>query len=248
MARYLLASTSAFDNTFDSTFADQVQRMRGSIGGATFQKIGTTFSIRHRSVPTDKKRIRQTAQRQRFSVVQQFWRTLDSLEKATFEDQVGDYARVDSLGNVYEISGLNLQNVSNSNAVNQAEPLITNLPSPSSPPAIAYDQTEVELVTELITLETTPSILPLTHSLRIFATRPLTAGLLYPSEAFVFMGNVPAGSAPNNLNFFPAYKDRFGISQNDAGLVFYITLHFVSVSTLQPDLTVYGVSLPFALT
>jgi len=248
MARYLLASTSPFDNTFDSTFADQVQRVRGSIGGATFQKIGTTFSIRHRSVPTDKKRIKQTAQRQRFSVVQQFWRTLDSLEQSSFNDQVGDYARVDSLGNVYEISGLNLQNVSNSNALNQNEPFITTLPLPTSPPAIAYLFTEVQLISEIITLQTSPSLLPATHSLRIFTTRPLTEGLLYPSENYVFMGNVPAGTDPSLLNFFPEYQDRFDVYPGYEGLVFYVTLHFVSVTTLQPDLTVYGVSLPFALT
>ena len=240
MARYSPAESSTFDETFDETFQDSFTRVRGSFGGATFQKIGTSFAIRHRAGIVNKRTARQTQSRNRFEFVQGIWRELSPTEKASYVDQAVNYPRTNSIGEVYTFSGINLQNAVNTNAQTQGEPIITTMPAPQPPPAIDLDTPVYHLATEEFFIETNPSVLPGTHSMLIYATRPVSPGELTNQSMFIYMIGVPPGQAPNNFNFFTEYVQRFAPNENNVGQLIHVALQFVSNVSFMSGLTIYG--------
>lgn len=244
MAKYLLASSSTFDSTFDETFTVPGTRRRGSIGGATFQKIGSVYCIRHRSVPTDKKRERQTAQRQRFDVFQKFWRTLDSMEKQSFSDEAPSFPRTDSLGNVYEISGINLQQSSNTFLHAADQPPITEAKPPAVFPNFTIVSLQITIDTQDFDLVTNPAIVPAGYSMFIYATRPVSPAQLTPTTTFFLLGVLPAGSNTTMINPYATYEDMVGSLSSSAGLVVGVSLQLLDLDTGQPGTTVYSLSPP----
>lgn len=233
---------STFDSTFDLTFTGQGDRVRGSQGGSTFQKIGTSFAIRHRAGLCNKRTSRQTHSRNRFHGVQSFYRTLDESEQLSFVDETANYERVDSLGQVYTMSGINLQNSVNTNANTNNQAPVTSMPAPQPPPAIAFDFANINLTIGAMDVITFPQVLPSTHSMLVFATRPVNAGQLANENLFVFLGVVPPSADTADYNWLPVYEATFGVNQNNVGQIFGVSLQFVSQVTFMTGLTITATS------
>jgi hypothetical protein len=237
-------SESTFDSTFDSTFVGEGMRQRGSSGGATFQKIGVNYAIRHRVPIVNKRTSRQTHSRNRFESIQQFWRTLDSGEKQTFADEVANYPRTDSLGNEYLIQPINLQNIVNTNAETQGLPRLTEMEPPQPPPAISFDFAAIDISGQAMDIITTPQVLPGTHSMLIYVTRPVSPGQLSPGVPFVYLGMVPPSTDTAAFNYFAAYRDLFGVDSTNIGQIFHVVLQFISQVNFMSGLSIYANSEP----
>ncbi len=106
-----------------------VNRISGSRKGITIQKAGTNFIIRKRAVLVQKRSVKQSFAKSLLASRSQGWRTLSAAQQATWLAQVGNYTRVDSLGNVYNILATPLQTGTNINAeLNSSAPLTSGSP------------------------------------------------------------------------------------------------------------------------
>lgn len=240
MAIYKLKATSTFDSTFDSTFQDQVVRIRGSLGGATFQKIGTSFAIRHRAVPVQKRSPRQSVQKARFQALQSFWRSLDAMQKDTFRDQAINYPRTDSLGNVYTISGINMQQSSNTNLSNAGRVIQSSISAPVSYPDFSVEDNDINVSIEGMAVPITPSVVPSGFDLFVYVTRPLSPGQLSANEIFKLLAVIPEGVDTSALNFWATYLSIWGDPTDQVGNLFFTAHQLMALSNGVHGTTVFA--------
>lgn len=105
----------------------------GSIGGVTFQRAGSQFILRIRNAPVDKRSIAQLNQRQRFAALSSQWRDRSNPEKNSFQAEVTNYPREDSLGNPYFQPANALFLGSNLNLTTTEAAAVTTMPAPAAP-------------------------------------------------------------------------------------------------------------------
>lgn len=70
----------------------------GSVAGSTYSRNASGAYIRNRSVPTNPNTLSQQAARASFGSGSGVWRSLNTVSKQTFADQVVNYPYVDKLG------------------------------------------------------------------------------------------------------------------------------------------------------
>lgn len=219
MARYLL--------TFGT------DRFAGSRGGSTFQKSGTTYVIRKRNVPVQKKSESQTQKQNQFSSVQQNWRSLDPLDKDTFQNESINYPRTDSLGNTYYITGQNLQASSNINLVQSDQPQITEMPAAVVFPPFAIFESGLYITAQLFECAIDINPIPAGFALQIFASRYLTSDSPSQPIQFKLITSLSPGTDQTGNNYFNQYVEVFGLSPS-MGFQYLATMcTLVSIATGQ---------------
>lgn len=227
MARYLLV--------------EDVDRPRGSIEGATFQRCGKVFAIRKHNVPTDKKRIPQTGSRNKFEHVQTRFRNLSSIEKESFADEAINYPRTDSLGNEYVLSAINLQNSSNTNLINAGQPVINTMPGPVVFPSLDVNNIFVRYAFNSAEFELNTAFVPAGFSLFVFSAVPQSPGvdsmLINSLKLFKIF---PAGG-DTSANIFTDYIAVFGANPYPVGSKVFGAFQFMSNDTGQKSEIVYHV-------
>jgi hypothetical protein len=240
MARYLLKSVSTFDETFDSTFQDLVPRILGSRGGATFQRLGSTFAIRYRRVPIHHRSLEQTAARNRFESIQSRWRTLSGPDKGTWIMQAPNFPRTNSLGQPYEISGINLQQSSNSFLHYAGRPLLDEAQPPVAVPSFTIDNFVLVESIPALQLSIDPDEVPIGFTMMVYMTRYTSPGQLTPGQPFRFMGALSPGATPSLVNWIDPFVDFAGSPADKIGQQIFATVHFLSDVTGQPGVSVSG--------
>lgn len=229
MARYLLV--------------EDVDRPRGSIEGATFQRCGKVFAIRKHNVPTDKKRIDQTGCRNKFEHVQTRFRDLSAIEKESFADEAINYPRTDSLGNEYIISAINLQNSSNTNLLNAGQSEINSMPGPVVFPPFTIATLQLSTGLSQYNIITDPNPVPAGFDLLIYASIPSSPGVAGVSNVYKLLGVVSAGINTSDIDHFQSYVQLFGDLSNQVGRRVFVLLRYLSIATGQVSLNVIGDSL-----
>jgi len=238
MARYLLANSSTFDYTFDYTFQDLSPRIAGSRGGAVFQKIGSQFVIRHRSVPCNKRTPRQTRQRNRFESIQTRWYELTPEQRATFLDQVANYPRTDSLGNSYNISPINLQQSMNTNNIIAGIPLIEEAQAPVAFPGFTAGSMAIVPSVPIAIFPIDPAVVPTNFALIIYTTAPLSPGQLTPGTPFLHLATLTEGINTNLVNLVDNYINDHGSIQGKEGMQVFVQQHLLSLISSQPSMSI----------
>lgn len=160
MAIYILAGSS--------------DRPTGSRLGCTFQKAGVNFIIRRRTVPKQKRTEKQSAVKNRFDHVTKKWRTLSAAEQTTFDNEVANYPRTDSLGNIYYMRANALQNSSNISLIASGSPPVLSMPAPAIFPGFAVGQLGVELLAQSVNAALLADPVPAGFVLRVSFSDPLT--------------------------------------------------------------------------
>lgn len=117
----------------------------GSIGGVTFQRAGSQFILRIRNAPVDKRSISQLNQRQRFAALSSQWRDRSNPEKNSFQAEVTNYPREDSLGNPYFQPANALFLGSNLNMTTTEVAAVTTMPAPAAPFVPQMDSGVIEV-------------------------------------------------------------------------------------------------------
>jgi hypothetical protein len=198
MARYLL--------TFGT------DRIAGSRGGSTFQKSGTTYVIRKRNVPVQKKSVSQTQKQNQFSSVQQNWRELDPLDKDTFTNEAVNYPRTNSLGNTYYLSGSNLQASSNLNLVQTDQEQITEMPSPTIFPPFSISAIGIDFADQSLVFQININPIPAGFALKLFASPPLQVPQGNSNTPLKLIASLDPLTDQTGGNFWQQYISVYGLS------------------------------------
>ena len=212
---------------------DDNDRFAGSSNGATFQKCGTSFGIRARKVPLQKRSVKQTRQRNIFQSVATEWYKRSSFQKGTYATQSPNHPRTDSLGNVYELEPNVLQNSQNIWRVNSFLNKGTTMPAPITPTVIVGATVTWDLSAQSLIITTTPNIVPSQNVAVQYVSAPqLTANLNFPIENMKVLTRIAAGFG-HNVNRWNEYVALFGSQNNNVGLFVNVLEIWFQASTGQ---------------
>lgn len=216
MARYLLQTG--------------VDRFKGSPGGGTFQKCGMVFAIRKRNVPVQKRSAKQSQVKNRFDFVQKRWKDISPAEKASFAAETGNFIRVDSLGNNYELRGDQLQSSTNLNMSARSEPVIDTMQGPVVYPVQAANT--IAIVPAILTADifADPIIIPADFTLTKFISAPISAGTTLPGFVTLKQLSVYGAGEDSQQNEYQNYLNIWGDPSNKIGSQLWCA--FVMTSTI----------------
>lgn len=224
-----------------------VSRIAGSRGGSTFQKAGTNFIIRKRSVIVQKRSSKQSIVKSLLASRAQFFRTLSAADQLTWSTNAPLFPRTDSLGNIYIMPGIALQILTNINAalLNDAPVSIASLPV-VYPSRILDDVGFADVISFLeaiITDVSNPSdhTVPVGFSLKMFFTRPLSPGIIsVPDFEYKLVQILSEGVDTFNLNFYPAYLLTLPPLEENTGNILYAAFKLTSIDNFIDDEFVFS--------
>jgi hypothetical protein len=212
---------------------DDNDRFAGSSDGATFQKCGTSFGIRSRKVPLQKRSVKQTKQRNIFESVATEWYKRTTFQKNTYATQAPNHERTDSLGNVYELKPNVLQNSQNVIRVNGLLTKAATMPAPITPTPIVGYSTTWDLSAQSLILASTPNIVPAQNMAVQYVSAPqLTQNLNFPIENMQVLVRIAAGFG-HNVNRWNELVALFGPMNNRVGMFINVIEIWYQMSTGQ---------------
>lgn len=222
------------------TLPEDGQRIAGSRGGSTFQKAGSQFTIRHRSVPTNKKRTRQTRAQNTLAVNSQRWRTLDSTEQDSFTAQVGNFPRVNSLGQSYNLKPASLQVSTNNNLIIADQDPITVMETPVPFPSSTFDFIFIDSILHIAIFKLqSPSLVQPAFSLAIEAMPSVSPGQNYDPNKFKLLAVIPSGQE-SGTNIFNQMVAAIGSVSNQQGNIIWARFTFISTINGQRSNPIIG--------
>lgn len=208
--------------------AEGVDQFKGSLEGSTFQKCGQVFSIRKHNTPVQKRSVKQSASKNRFEHVQTSYRTLDSLEKATFANQTENFTRINSLGNEYTLLPVQLFSSSSNALVATGQPILREMSDPVIFPEQFADTVEMTIITFVVHIYPSGKYVPPGFTMRVEATRPLPLGVQAVENDFVFLKFNEEGVDFEGVDLGPEYEQAFGRNPNWLGLQFFGRTSYIS--------------------
>lgn len=158
-------------------------RITGSRRGSTFQRTANGFVIRKRSVIVQKRTAKQSVAKNRMDSIQKRWKSLTLAQKNVWIAEALDYPRQDSLGNIFNFSGANMQMGSNVNrAIAQTTPL--NQPANGNTDAApVLLPITVQINPPLVLIPKQPNQVNNQFALKVYATGAMSPGTFTPSLA-----------------------------------------------------------------
>lgn len=214
-----------------------VDRIAGSRKGVTFQKAGTNFVLRKRAVIVQKRTVLQSQSKSLLATRSQVWRSLSPAQQLTWTNQVGNYTRVDSLGNVYSILANPLQIWTNVNAeLNNDSPLLTGSP-PVVYPVHIYGQLGFSDVFHLLEAQIRDSLnlsdytIPVGFNAKVYFTAGLSVGQNQPPDFnYKLVSILDEGFDTENHNYYSDYLLSFPPLVGGSGLQIWSAFKLVSLS------------------
>jgi len=107
-----------------------ITQLSGSIGGTTYARNGSTNYARNKTVGVNPNTAEQVIARQNFTDVVSSWRALTAAEQLAWDVEALNFPYVNSLSQVYFLSGFGLYSKFNMNLANIGEAFIS-APSPA---------------------------------------------------------------------------------------------------------------------
>lgn len=195
MARYILS--------------DPLAQVKGSIGGATFQRSGKVLAIRKRNVPIQKRSSKQSRRKNAFDCNMKLWKTLSPTEQATWLTFQSDFPRVDSFGNSYLVNPIALQNSSNlirtQNGLPQQNDLVAAIAFvPITTDTFVYRHSSFAF--DIVIL---PLAVQTDCTLNVFAGIASLTQQAFTKANCRFLGSVNSGIDTNLQNWFTVWNDLF---------------------------------------
>jgi hypothetical protein len=227
MAKYILAGSS--------------DRPLGSRQGATFQRAGKVFVIRHRVVPKQKRSDAQSQVKNRFDSVQKIWRTLSSGQQTSFADETINYPRLDSLGNPYFLQPSALAGSSNLNLVNSGNPPISTMPAPDVFPGYSIGQLGVETISQSVNAALLTDPVPAGFSLVVSFTAGQSSGNPNENGTFHTVAIYAQNTNTIGVNWWNSWRAIFGDGSQFNNQFFTARYQLISLTTGQADTPQYAV-------
>lgn len=216
MARYILTNP--------------LDKIKGSIGGATFQRCGRVLAIRKRNVPVQKRSPSQSVVKVAFEFVQKRWKNLSAADKATFAAQTINFTRIDSFGVSYELKSAMLQASTNLNMVSASSPVIDSMSTPVSCPIQTANTIAIVPAINAADIFADPIVIPANFTLSIFITAPLSVGIENPGIASMKLMRSFLSGQNSNTNTFTDYVAIWGDPSSKVGQQVWAA--FVLTSTI----------------
>jgi hypothetical protein len=178
----------------------------GSVAGVTSSRNRFGQYKRTRAIPVNPASSFQTAVRARMQTNADAWKALTSTQRIGWNDFGLNFARTDSLGQVYNLTGFQAYVSVNNNRLAAGDAVLSDAPV-YAPPA------PLTLITPTATsaslsLAYTPT--PMAAGARVFwSLSPMrSAGRTFESDMRLI--NVTAAAAASPTNILAAYQSRFG--------------------------------------
>lgn len=210
MARYILS--------------DPLSQVKGSIGGATFQRSGKVLAIRKRNVPIQKRSAKQSRRKNAFDCNMKLWKTLSPTEQATWLTFQSDFPRVDSFGNTYLVNPIALQNSSNLIRIQNGQPQAPSLVAAIAFDAISTDTFVYRISVVAFDIVIFPLAVQTDCTLNIFAGPASAVQQAFSKVNCRFLGSVASGVDTDLQNWFSAWNNLF--QQSSAIVDGFIPLFF----------------------
>lgn len=186
-------------------------RISRSAGSTTFghNRFGAYF--RNRVIPTNPVTGPQTAVRVDFGDHSSNWRTLTAEQQAVWTAYGENYAKTDSLGETYSLTGLQAYVSVNRNLATYGAAAIT-VPGLFSPPSGLATATATADSSLGGSMEVAYTATPLgaNTKLAIFATRPLSAGINFQPNGAYKLIKVTAAAAASPADIAAEYTAIYG--------------------------------------
>lgn len=215
-------------------------RRKGSKGGNTFQRSGSTFVIRKHNVPTNKKRLRQISQRQLLASNSSKFKTLSVPEQQSFDDEAPNFQRTNSLGVNYTLRANQLQISSNNLLIGSNSTPISEMVPPVVYPGSVFGLIDVNnSANTSVFYVLAPSTVPADFSLAVFLTRPLSEGVIPADVDYRLCYTVPEGVSTLG-NRMDEYRAVFGDTSNQVGQRVWGQFFYISTLNGQRGIAIQG--------
>jgi len=200
-------------------FGNVVVDMRGKISGNVYSKNKGGAYSRVRVVPSNPQTSYQSSVRADFTALSQEWRGLTEAQRTSWIQAVGNYGRVNRVGDSHNLSGNSLYVSLNKNL---ADVGISSNPSAPAPESV--DTVEVSTAVADVTLQTLVITLtgavPANTSIKVFLTDTLSAGINSPGTKLRMVQTFPAAQAAA-LSLTTNYLAKYGTIGAAGSKIFY---------------------------
>lgn len=194
------------------TFSNLVLDARNKIGGTIFQK--NHWGILARNFVKGVVRQNEFTQpnRSSFSRFSYLWETLTEAQRLAWTNAAPDYSRVDSMGNLYYLTGSTLFQSLNLNLTLINQPIILAPPVANVPPVVFAASIVWNSGTQHLSIVFPVGYIDPTLTYIINCSRELSPGIFYkPSEfRFIILIN-PSAAASYDITseYFSRFSDAF---------------------------------------
>lgn len=223
------------------TLGSGVVQFKGSSQGATFQKCGTVFAFRKRSVPVQKKSAKQTKSQNIFSSKAQRWRLLTTTQKNSFINRATMYTRVDSLGNNYNQSGQNMQTGANYLRQITNRTNLTVVGAPAAFTTISQDTFAMRITVPVMDLVLLPTNVQSGFDIIVYCSEPKPIGFDPTTVKVKQIGTYLQNQNTTLQNWWNRYNAVFGSVANADGLFFAVRMDLIQNNSGQVRQTLYGI-------
>ena len=186
-----------------------IGRLSRSAGATTFAHNRFGAYLRNRVIPTNPVTSFQTAARTALSNASIAWRTLTAAQRALWTAYGENFVRTDSLGQTYNLPGINTYVSVNRNVALYGGTQLSDPPAYAPPDALTSASAAVtEADTAILTFTATP--LPASTKLLIYATRPLSAGINFQQNGAYKHIATSAAAQATSWDITSQYTARYG--------------------------------------
>lgn len=219
-------------------FGNIVVDMRGKIAGNVYSRNRGGAYARVRVVPINPNTSFQSAVRAVFTLLSQAWKSITATERTSWAQAVGNFARINNLGDSHNLTPNSLYVSLNKNLADVNLPRIDTAPSPASVESVVVTAATAENVAQTVII-LLDAIVPTNTSLKVFVSPTVSAGVNSIGTKLRQLTSFADG-APALLDLTTEYISRFG-AVGAAGSKIFFKIVPVNETTGQVGASIEGV-------
>lgn len=200
-------------------FGNVVVDMRGKISGNVYSKNKGGAYSRVRVVPSNPQSSAQMAVRADFTYLSQAYRGLSATERQSWIAAVGNYARINRVGDKHNLSGNSLYVSLNKNLADVGIAANATAPEPESVDTVAVSTAVADNSSNSVVI-TLGGAVPANTSLKVFTTGTLSAGIASPGTKLRQIASFAASHAAA-LTLTTDYNNKYGVVGAAGSKIFY---------------------------
>lgn len=193
--------------------------MRGKISGNVYSRNKGGAYSRVRVVPSNPNSSFQAAVRANFTTNSQAWRGLTDAQRTSWRQAVGNFPRINRVGDAHNLSGNALYQSLNKNLADVGLAAISSAPAPESVTAVAVSSAVADTTAQTLVITLTGAV-PSNTSLKIFVTDTLSAGVESPGTKLRQIASAGNGDVAA-LTLTTPYLAKFGAIGAAGSKIFY---------------------------
>lgn len=190
-------------------------QLSGKIGNTVASHSRTGAYFRLKAIPVNPQSDAQLDLRGQFAGLTKRWRTLTDSARLGWTNVALDINRSDSLGQSYNLTGLQAYVSNNINRILAGQAITDNAPVLDDPVVLTSLSVD-DWSTSTLSTAFAPTPIGANQRLKIFATRPLSAGIAVPGKGEFRLIAVSAANDASPTDFFTAYTAKYGAYATDA--------------------------------